>query len=84
MAWKANGALLHFGEKGMEALPRAIADTLALEENVEIKLNSPVKAVDYESRNGTVMVMVSPPRPSPVVWFLYSLCCVSVDSNFLL
>lgn len=63
MAWKANGALLHFGEKGMEALPRAIADTLALEENVEIKLNSPVKAVDYESRNGTVMVMVSTLRP---------------------
>lgn len=58
MAWKAKGALLHFADKGMEALPKAIMDTLAMEENVEIKLNSPVKAVDYEARNGTVMVMV--------------------------
>lgn len=69
MAWKANGALLHFGEKGMESLPKALADALAMEDNVEIKLNAPVAQIQYEPRNETVMVVPDDDAGSEKMWY---------------
>ncbi|GFP52716.1 protoporphyrinogen oxidase [Trichoderma asperellum] len=48
LARQPRGALLNFGEAGMEALPIALADALKGQANVEVKLNARVTDLDYD------------------------------------
>lgn len=56
IARQPRGALLHFGESGMEALPIALADALKGQANVEIKLNAKVSDLDYDTETKQIQV----------------------------
>ncbi|KAL7790426.1 hypothetical protein V8C37DRAFT_403451 [Trichoderma ceciliae] len=56
LAQQPRGALLTFGEAGMEALPIALADALNGQANVEVKLNAKVTALDYDSETELVKI----------------------------
>ena len=44
------GPGLFFGPHGMEVLPKALAEALRAQPNVEIKLNEPIRSMRYEPR----------------------------------
>ncbi|KAJ6445616.1 protoporphyrinogen oxidase [Purpureocillium lavendulum] len=48
MALKPKGSLLHFGGAGMESLPRALANALEAQPNVEIRKGNPVSNISYD------------------------------------
>ncbi|RFU74378.1 protoporphyrinogen oxidase [Trichoderma arundinaceum] len=56
LAQQPRGALLNFGETGMETLPIALADALNGQANVEIKLNAKVADLDYDSETDLVKI----------------------------
>jgi protoporphyrinogen/coproporphyrinogen III oxidase len=50
------GALLHFGSKGLQALPEALEAALRDQPNVTIKKSMPLRKIDYMRRDKKVMV----------------------------
>ncbi|KAL6692539.1 hypothetical protein J3F84DRAFT_383066 [Trichoderma pleuroticola] len=56
LAQQPRGALLNFGETGMETLPIALGDALKGQANVEVKLNAKVTDIDYDSETGLIKV----------------------------
>lgn len=56
LAWQPRGALLNLGESGMEALPIALADALKGQANVEVKLNTKVTDLDYDTETKQIKV----------------------------
>ena len=56
MALKAKGSLLHFGQAGMDSLPKALADALESAPNVEIKKGNPVGDISYDPATEKVNV----------------------------
>ncbi|CAM1507273.1 Fc.00g069140.m01.CDS01 [Cosmosporella sp. VM-42] len=65
LALQPKGALLHFGAEGMETLPRALGQALKDQPNVNIKLNSPVKDVHYDTASQTVQIVGTKPSELP-------------------
>lgn len=61
LAQQPRGALLNFGETGMETLPIALADALNGQTNVEVKLNAKVADLDYDSETDLIKVENEPP-----------------------
>lgn len=51
--------VIHFGEKGMEGLTKALADALKDQSNVTIKLKEPVKQITRDKGTGKVEVRSS-------------------------
>jgi oxygen-dependent protoporphyrinogen oxidase len=56
LAQQPRGALLNFGESGMETLPIALADALNSQANVEVKLNAKVSDLGYHSDTNLIEV----------------------------
>ncbi|KAL6791762.1 hypothetical protein J3E68DRAFT_50764 [Trichoderma sp. SZMC 28012] len=56
LAQQPRGALLNFGEAGMEALPIALGDALKGQKNVEVKLNAKVTDIGYYSDTELIKV----------------------------
>ena len=56
MALTKKGALIHFGEAGMESLTIALGQALKEQHNVEIKLNAPITKVTYDEAAQKVKV----------------------------
>ncbi|KAL7942386.1 hypothetical protein V8C42DRAFT_154883 [Trichoderma barbatum] len=56
LAQQPRGALLNFGETGMETLPIALGDALNGQSNVEVKLNAKVTELDYDSETGLIKI----------------------------
>lgn len=51
-----NGALLHFGSQGLEALPKALEAALRSQPNVEIKTGTPLRKLEYSRGNKKIKV----------------------------
>ncbi|KAL7960702.1 hypothetical protein V8C34DRAFT_275406 [Trichoderma compactum] len=56
LAQQPRGALLNFGETGMETLPIALGDALKGQANVEVKLNAKVTDIDYDSETELIKI----------------------------
>ncbi|KAL7927457.1 Protoporphyrinogen oxidase [Trichoderma austrokoningii] len=56
LARQPRGALLNFGESGMETLPIALADALKSQANVEVKLNAKVTDLDYDTESKQIKI----------------------------
>lgn len=59
LAQQPRGALLNFGETGMETLPIALGDALKGQANVEVKLNAKVTDIDYDSETELIKVRLN-------------------------
>lgn len=59
LAQQPRGALLNFGETGMETLPIALGDALMGQANVEVKLNAKVTDIDYDSETELIKVRLN-------------------------
>ncbi|KAH8177585.1 flavin containing amine oxidoreductase domain-containing protein [Sarocladium implicatum] len=53
---KKKGALLHFGAKGLQALPDALEEALQAQPNVTIKKSMPVRKMEYMRKDKKVMI----------------------------
>ncbi|KAM0437494.1 hypothetical protein ACHAPT_001857 [Fusarium lateritium] len=65
LALSPKNALLDFGESGMEALPRAMADALRSQPNVTIKTGEYVTSLAYDGDNTKVEISSSKPSEHP-------------------
>ncbi|KAH0498819.1 hypothetical protein TgHK011_006049 [Trichoderma gracile] len=65
LAQQPRGALLHFGEAGMETLPIALADALKGQANVEVKLGAKVTSLEYESDTEMMKIATTGQESSP-------------------
>ncbi|PTB64159.1 Protoporphyrinogen oxidase [Trichoderma citrinoviride] len=65
LAQQPRGALLHFGEAGMEALPIALGDALNGQANVEVKLGAKVTGLEYESETEMIKITTADQGSSP-------------------
>lgn len=63
MALMPKGNLIHFGEAGMQSLTDALGQALKEQHNVEIKMESPISKISYDSTSQKVKVRK--PRVSP-------------------
>lgn len=65
LAQQPRGALLNFGEAGMETLPIALADALNGQANVEVKLGAKVTGLEYESETEMMKITTTGQDDSP-------------------
>ncbi|KAH7136545.1 hypothetical protein EDB81DRAFT_83194 [Dactylonectria macrodidyma] len=56
LALQRKGALLDFGEAGMEALPKALEAALSEQPNVTIKMNTPIASIKHDMKTDTVKI----------------------------
>lgn len=56
LALRPKGSLMHFGTRGMESLPRGMADALRRRPNVDVRTHAPVRAIGYDAAADKVTV----------------------------
>lgn len=64
LANKPKDSLIHFGARGLEALPKALEEALAAQQNVVIQRRSPVTRIVSEKRDKKLQVCRKKPKSS--------------------